>query len=322
MSPRNPTDPNELLHQAQRLIGLPEGMQELIRQGDLLGSSLRWQLDEIKPALERFDEQFVQPWKDILTQTSPLAPPLNQHIQEMTRGLDEAVEALLRGIEEFPAQAKEGLLAMAKVGWYLDPNMPEATLRRVKDEIEALSLEEVNAAFANYFRAELDRIEASLTANHPVRANLIASAFKAHRSGSFELAIPVLLAQADGISRDIAGCQLYNRKWIGYVRRSALEEIEKAYFAPLTEDIPLWYSEQQRGAGHAELNRHAVMHGETVDYGTEENSLKAISLLNYVSYVLSLARPNPSARALDRKAASYADSQAPTKKAGLSPLVR
>jgi len=35
------------------------------------------------------------------------------------------------------------------------------------------------------------------------------------------------------------------------------------------------------------LYRHAVLHGESVDYGTEINSLKAISLLQYVSGVLA-----------------------------------
>ena len=31
------------------------------------------------------------------------------------------------------------------------------------------------------------------------------------------------------------------------------------------------------------------LHGESVDYGTEENSLKAISLLNYLHWILSQA---------------------------------
>ena len=34
------------------------------------------------------------------------------------------------------------------------------------------------------------------------------------------------------------------------------------------------------------LNRHEVLHGESVDYGTEINSLKAISLLYYIASVL------------------------------------
>lgn len=40
------------------------------------------------------------------------------------------------------------------------------------------------------------------------------------------------------------------------------------------------------GANFDGLNRHQVLHRESVDYGTEINSLKAISLLNYVFQVL------------------------------------
>mgnify|MGYP001564484260 CR=1 FL=1 len=37
------------------------------------------------------------------------------------------------------------------------------------------------------------------------------------------------------------------------------------------------------------LNRHQVMHGESVNYGSEINSLKALSPLNYVAVVLQEA---------------------------------
>ena len=58
----------------------------------------------------------------------------------------------------------------------------------------------------------------------------------------------------------------------------------------LDNDWPLimnWNAATARtGRLVAELNRHQVLHGEVVDYGTEENSLKAISLLNYCATVL------------------------------------
>ena len=64
------------------------------------------------------------------------------------------------------------------------------------------------------------------------------------------------------------------------------------YLHPLEITLPLWMSEGDRAKGggpFAKLNRHQVLHGESVDYGTEENSLKAISLLNYLHWILSTA---------------------------------
>ena len=57
----------------------------------------------------------------------------------------------------------------------------------------------------------------------------------------------------------------------------------------LDNDWPLimsWRQRQQEPDGWSHLNRHRVLHGEVTDYGTEENSLKAISLLNYCALVL------------------------------------
>ena len=42
----------------------------------------------------------------------------------------------------------------------------------------------------------------------------------------------------------------------------------------------------QQPRDFTELNRHRVLHGEVTNYGTEQNSLKAISLLNYCATVL------------------------------------
>ena len=47
----------------------------------------------------------------------------------------------------------------------------------------------------------------------------------------------------------------------------------------------------QQPDGFSELNRHQVLHGEVTEYGTEQNSLKAISLLNYCAFVLPEPEP-------------------------------
>ena len=57
--------------------------------------------------------------------------------------------------------------------------------------------------------------------------------------------------------------------------------------SPLTETLPINASEYERQEDFEGLNRHIIMHGESLDYGTEVNGLKAISLINYISQVLS-----------------------------------
>ena len=66
-----------------------------------------------------------------------------------------------------------------------------------------------------------------------------------------------------------------------------------ALLSPLAETLPIGASEYERPTGFDELNRHMVLHGESLDYGTKINSLKAISLINYVAHVLTLEKENP-----------------------------
>ena len=58
-------------------------------------------------------------------------------------------------------------------------------------------------------------------------------------------------------------------------------------------DWPLIMTRGARPDGFAGLNRHQVLHGEVTDYGTEENSLKAIALLNYCAFVLPKPEQDP-----------------------------
>ena len=71
-----------------------------------------------------------------------------------------------------------------------------------------------------------------------------------------------------------------------YVDTISADTLKLALLAPLSQPLPISASQYERDESFNELNRHQVMHGEVVNYGTEINSLKSISLLNYVVQVL------------------------------------
>jgi Protein of unknown function (DUF1419) len=191
---------------------------------------------------------------------------------------------------EFPARVKENLVALAEAGWYLDAETDTYDIVQFKEELENSTAEEINSNLAQYFRSSLDRIEASLCEDHPTRAHLIREAFSAHREGKYGLSIPALFAQADGICYDLTGYQIFARNGIHrFARRINPEALERAYLEPLIRAIPITESSQQRRARIPQLNRHAVMHGESTEFPTEENGLKAISFINFVSHVLGMA---------------------------------
>lgn len=191
---------------------------------------------------------------------------------------------------EYPARVKENLVALAEAGWYLDPDMPARALVHFKEDLETRTAEEVNDELVHHFRSALDRIEASLCAQHPKRAHLIKEAFDAHRRGQYSLSIVALFAQADGICLDLTGYQFFSgRGFIAFVKRIDAETLERAYLEPLLRKMPIGETSRQRREKIPQLNRHAVMHGESTDFPSEANGLKAISFIHFVSHVLGMA---------------------------------
>ena len=86
-------------------------------------------------------------------------------------------------------------------GWYPDPRMALAQLALLSSyrDSEPGAIEEV---MREVFRERLDGIEAKLADDYPRRAAILREAFDAHRQSNFNLSVPVLLVQADGIWRD------------------------------------------------------------------------------------------------------------------------
>jgi hypothetical protein len=124
------------------------------------------------------------------------------------------------------------------------------------------------------------------------RAHILSSAFAAFEQGEYNLAVPVLLIQADGICAELIDIQLFSRRGnrpatATYVATVAADSLRAALLAPLATALPISASAVERETfSLSGLNRHTILHGESVNYGTRQNALKAISLLSYLAHVL------------------------------------
>lgn len=308
----------ERMRVAEQAFRPPDSVQE--RFGDLARSAaegpLRQLLDQQDSWRRQMSELSRPKWDQSLV-GSALAESLraiqsfgNAHqakflryqgaIRQQLDSVSHLIEALrpklpsFEQISEFwlryPARLKDNLIALATAGWYLDPEMAVTDIVHFKEDLQNNTAEEVNDELAEHFRSSLDRIEASLCENHPARAPLLRDAFAAHRDGKFSLSIPALFAQADGICFDLTGYKIFANNGIyRLAKRIDPDTMERAYLEPLLRSIPIKETSKQRRAKIPQLNRHAVMHGESIDFPTEENGLKAISFINFVSYVLAMA---------------------------------
>jgi hypothetical protein len=205
-------------------------------------------------------------------------------------------DAIALGIAQFaqwvvamPDATRTVLKAMAADGWFIENSMGVGLHFAYYAHMEAGEAEEALVLMRNHFSCHRTAILEDLCTASPHRAALFQAAFAAVERGEHALAIPVLFAQVDGVCFDaIKGSAFF----MTHKRKEVALHLEdgggdmgaklaNAFLAPFDEDLPLLQS--KRPSGFAKLNRHQVLHGESVDYGTEDNSLRAISLLAYVS---------------------------------------
>lgn len=222
---------------------------------------------------------------------SPIAKQLRDFQTALRASIGPAVEQFRKGFEEQPARVQEALLLLGKHGWYFDPEMPLTALWELNRALSEGDVIEAESALVAYFDSNLDEIQAAVTKSFPNRSHLIRDAFNAHRRGEYALSIPVLLAQTDGICKECVNEYLFLKqdkkpRTALYVAQIAADTFEVALLAPLAHSLPIGASEYERQAGFDALNRHMVLHGESLDYGNKINSLKTISLINYVAHAL------------------------------------
>ena len=187
-------------------------------------------------------------------------------------------------LAELQKEKEEHLQILSDHGWFLSPDTDIKQLRNLAESlgVDAGSKED---AISSHIRKRIDSIECELSQSYPNRSQIFHDAFEAHRAGKYTLSVPVFLTQADGIWRDQFGRNFFQTK----KRESTLRDCKKnlqlqrivttlALLEP-DKNNPIWVGELERGSSFDALNRHQVLHGESVDYATEQYSLKAISLL-------------------------------------------
>jgi hypothetical protein len=184
---------------------------------------------------------------------------------------------------------------LAARGWYVGPSLTARNIVKLATAIDEGGHDEaIEIAIANHVRSNLSAIEAGVTAHWPHRKLVLGDAFEAHMKGLYTLSIPAFLAQADGMAFDILQAFIFTNHAgnISAKAQSLIEvkeqvhELMCSFVGILLEEHSIRVSTQTRdqrnlsGAPVSPLNRHGVMHGIDLDYSTEANSLRAISLLS------------------------------------------
>ena len=247
-------------------------------------AAIEGQLDSVQPALAAMAQLIHEAQRDFFGQLRTIEPLF----REFGRWALEVEEAV-RSRKQHSALERDVSKKLSLLGWYISPDMVDEPLAQLAESIDSDPRIAIGK-FMNYYQRKSNSIEKELVRDYPERKNILEDAFKAHREGRYNLSIPVFLSQSDGIFQDIFSKNLFIRPERQDFYSELFSEpgswLFSGFLYPLSIATPMWMSEAERGKSFSDLNRHQVLHGESVDYGSQENSLKAISLLNYLRFII------------------------------------
>jgi len=211
-------------------------------------------------------------------------------LSAVTAKFDEFQKQFSEVVTQHQRDLPHLLALMITHSWYPDFHFPIADSRALERCAVGGDFPAIERYLINYYRANAPGIEKRLLEEYPVRAPLLAEAFSAYHSGRYALAIPVFLAQADGISEQILSKHFFifrDSKPAAeqLIRGGKLTDYGRLLLDPLVQTGTIRDHTRTLGSKTDYLNRHAIMHGGDPNYGTETNALKSISLLAYLLLV-------------------------------------
>lgn len=192
---------------------------------------------------------------------------------------------------------------LAERGWYVGATLTASQLAMLDSRIREGGFDtEIEALMVNHVRTEIDQIQNLACATWPKREMILNDTFEAHRSGHFTLCIPSLLAQADGMAFDIIDAYAFTNHSGNITDKAQIfidDEIAdrclmSSFVGIFLEESGMRINtakrDKKKGAGDpvSPLNRHGVMHGLDLDYPSEPNSLRVVSLIGLLTTIHSV----------------------------------
>lgn len=218
--------------------------------------------------------------------TDAFAEQIEVAVRSMQLELSKVFTDISAAFQKLPGEIRPAISSLANLGWFPSGEMGFSEIHAFRTACDSGGKAAVDTAMIEWLQGELKHIQMRASNRFPNRSHILASVFKAHSAGHYELSIPVLMAQVEGMCLEVVGTKLFSTKKGIPPTRAATDRFSQialsdALLLPFRESNGFTASEATRHQWPNTPNRHEVLHGIATDYGTRTNSFKTISLMEY-----------------------------------------
>jgi hypothetical protein len=183
-------------------------------------------------------------------------------------------------------------------GWYFDDfsKTSKIDINKCLKYIYNNLPEKLDLYLSNYYTNKLATIKNGLNAKYPKRKSILNQAFQSHENGMYYSSICLLITQIDGICQDIFNAKFFiNKSYLPEIKvKLDKKKIKYSDFllSVINKKAIINSWEKEIDQFPIRLNRHEIIHGVDTSYGTELNSLKIISMLTHIDYIINHFKSN------------------------------
>lgn len=200
---------------------------------------------------------------------------------EIKKSLDKINSIFERFNKEYPNEMvmlfKDHDQLFAVHGWYIyDGSHIEDVLILLKLFNEN-DIDKADERIMHVFESNLGEIESELFNLNKATRHIFKEAIHCHNMGLFYASTMLFLSLADGVTNGKLFTNSYFQKILKSNKNHFLLDI-------FNERNPVNKKYIPKKSSNSELMRHGIMHGNSTNYGSKKNSLKALSLYYFISH--------------------------------------
>ncbi|PTB97981.1 hypothetical protein C9994_00015 [Marivirga lumbricoides] len=193
----------------------------------------------------------------------------------------------------------EGLCyELSKSGWYLDDwkKIDSKILSKIQSLIYGNVKDRIDDLLLPYYQDNVIEIFDRLKTHYPSRKHIFNEANLLLQESRYHGFITLALSLVDGMCIELLGKEYF--KTLGKKGNHKLElseDLDKIrqlgyYFLlkPITEKSAISDFKDAMSKYNDPLNRHEILHGKNVSYGTKINAIKILSFMAFTDYILHL----------------------------------
>jgi hypothetical protein len=223
-----------------------------------------------------------------------------QPLIKLTSELNSATSKFRKDFEKLNKRVFGNIVHICAEGWYVSPNIIE---RYPLDELAKLGAKKNVKDFEKRIVHESDQHIPSLIKNAikliPERAHIFEELFKIYKGENYHATITLAYSQIDGICVDQWGDSFW--KYDNNVHSRSLQlhgQLQETYVginSHIADQLGVEENEitmktrnntmfDDHDFKRKTYNRHKVMHGNSIHYGTKINAIRALYLLDFICY--------------------------------------